>query len=451
MTEKLNLVLIVADDLGYRDLSCYGCKDFQTPNIDSLAKSGVRLTSGYVTHPYCSPSRAGILSGKYQQSFGHEHNPPYDEKSEQIGIDAKTTLLPTVLKNNGYQTALIGKWHLGAGKPFRPSRRGFSQFYGFLGGGHDYFRVDQDYLKKSKNGNSYLSPMWRNQERTKDTLSYLTDDLTREGEKFLEENKNSPFCLVMMYNAPHAPDQVTKEQLKRVANIKDNSRRRYAALVQGLDDGVGKLTKKLKDLELDKNTLVVFLSDNGGRRGVSDNRPLRGNKGWLHEGGVRVPFICSLPGRIKANSVEDRPMLSLDVLPTILGSASADLPEGCVGKDLLPFLTGKNKGNPHETIYWRVSGGVGYAIRNGNWKLVRDIGMKSPKLYNLKMDLGENQDLASAYPEKFSSMLKQYESWNDKQERPRWKEGHTKNTLNERAKANAAGTRQFPMKWTQEE
>ena len=186
-----NLIVIMVDDMGYRDASCYGCIDFTTPNIDALAESGVRMTEGYVSHPYCSPSRAGLMSGRYQQRFGHEHNPPYLEDNNEIGIDKATRLLPDILKEQGYATGLVGKWHLGAGKPFRPAVRGFTEFYGFLGGGHHYFKVDPE-------GKGYNSPLWRDHAPVADKPTYLTDDLTKEAEAFIDRHKNKPFCLLLM-------------------------------------------------------------------------------------------------------------------------------------------------------------------------------------------------------------------------------------------------------------
>lgn len=438
--EHTNVVIIMADDLGYRDVGCYGCIDFETPNIDQLAKRGIRCTNGYVSHPYCSPSRAGLLSGKYQQSFGHEHNPPYDEDNGKIGIDPNTTLLPQIMAKSGYQTGLIGKWHLGAGQPFRPSVRGFEEFYGFLGGGHHYFRVTPD-------GKNYDSPMWRNGKPTSDTLTYLTDDLTREAEQFIDSNRSDPFCLLLMYNAPHAPDHVTQNYLDQVASIQHEGRRRYAALVQGVDAGVGRVIAKLDQLGLTEKTLVVFLSDNGGRAGVSDNRPLRGNKGWLHEGGVRVPFILSMPGRLPQNQTYDQPVVALDLLPTAMGLGGVSVPTNCDGVDLLPFLSGNKTGRPHDSIFWRVSGGKGYAIREGDWKLVHDIGMPSAELYDLTKDPGEDHNLASEQPQRVVALQRKYNAWSKQLETPRWTEGHTQNTINDRAAAKKAGTRQSPMPW----
>lgn len=438
--DRPNIIVIMADDLGYRDVGCYGCIDFKTPNIDALAARGIRCTNGYVTHPYCSPSRAGLLTGKYQQSFGHEHNPPYDEDDNTIGIDPATHLLPELMSDSGYQTGLIGKWHLGAGKPFRPIKRGFDEFYGFLGGGHHYFRVDP-------NGKGYNSPMWQNEKTTDDRLTYLTDDLTRQAEQFIERHKTTPFCLLLMYNAPHAPDHVTDEYLDRVSSIKHEGRRRYAALVQGIDKGVGQISAKLDTLDLRDKTLVVFLSDNGGRRGVSDNRPLRGNKGWLHEGGIRVPFILSMPGYFKEGTLYEHPITSLDLLPTAMKLGRVAVPDSCDGIDLFSFLAGQTKESPHKTLYWRVSGGEGYAIRDGDWKLVSDVGMESAQLYNLSNDVGENNDQASTHPEIVRALQMKYQNWSNDLEVPRWTEGHSKNTREERTAAAKAGTRQFPMAW----
>ena len=435
-----NFVIIMADDLGYSDLGCYGCQDFETPAIDTLARHGIRFTDGYVSHPYCSPSRAGLLSGKYQQSVGHECNPAYDESNSAIGIDTSTTLLPARLEAADYRTALIGKWHLGAGKPFRPAVRGFSDFYGFLGGGHDYFKTDPQ-------GKNYNSPIWRDHQPTSDTLTYLTDDLTTEAEHFIASHRNQPFCLLLMYNAPHAPDQVTKDYLQRVASIQHPGRRRYAALVQGVDAGVNRIVNKLAALSLTKDTLVIFLSDNGGRRGVSDNRPLRGNKGWLHEGGIRVPMIASMPGTLAEGTVFREPVLAIDWLPTALQMAGIEIPQGCDGVDLMPFLNGHRNAPPHSTLFWRVSGGAGYAVRQGDWKLVHDIGMPQPALYNLSNDLGEDHDLSESEPDRLAKIQQTYATWNASLESPRWNDAHVNNTESERAKALQTGTRQYPMPW----
>ncbi len=438
--QKPNIVIIMADDLGYRDLSCYGCIDFETPSIDALALSGIRCTDAYVSHPYCSPSRAGLLSGKYQQSFGHESNPTYNESDTETGIDIQTRLLPSLLQDAGYQTGLFGKWHLGAGQPFRPAVRGFTNFFGFLGGGHDYFKTEPQ-------GKNYKSPIWREHQPTDTQLTYLTDDLTAEAERFIETNRHNAFCLLLMYNAPHAPDQVTDEYMKRVESIPHPGRRKYAALVQGVDEGVRRIADKLDSLQLTEKTLLVFLSDNGGRRGVSDNRPLRGNKGWLHEGGIRVPLILSMPGTLPQGEVYRQPVLAIDLLPTAMRLAKLDVPTSCDGVDLFPFFLTNTPAAPHASLFWRVSGGAGFAVRSGNWKLVHDIGMTRPALYDLTTDLGENHDLSTLKPQVLAGLKNEYLAWNQTRESPRWKDGHINNTRHERTLAEQAGTRQFPMPW----
>ena len=435
-----NVVIIVADDLGYRDLGCYGCTDFDTPHLDALAASGVRCTSGYVSHPYCSPSRAGIVTGRYQQGFGHEHNPPYLEEDEEIGIDAGTRLLPDLLREAGYETGLVGKWHLGAGPPFRPGARGFTDFFGFLGGGHHYFIAKPD-------GREYDGPLWRDAAPIDTVPTYLTDDLTAEAEAFIDRHVEAPFCLMLMYNAPHAPDHVTDQYLEMVADIEHPGRRRYAALVRGVDEGVGRVRARLSEAGLIEETLVVFVSDNGGRRGSSDNRPLRGNKGWLHEGGVRVPFILSRPGTVAAATTYESPVSALDLLPTALAAAGIERPAGLDGVDLRPHLAEPNGPPPHPTLYWRVSGGEGYAVRDGDWKLVHDVGMNAPELYDLANDIGEDHDLATERPAVVGRLTRAYLRWVEGLETPRWTEGHTRNTTEERARARDAGTRQFPRPW----
>lgn len=439
-----NIVVVMADDMGYRDASCYGCVDFQTPHIDALARDGIRMTAGYVSHPYCSPSRAGLVAGDYQQSFGHEHNPPYRENDTKIGIDASTRLLPDLLREQRYATGLVGKWHLGAGAPFRPNVRGFTDFFGFLGGGHHYF-------KAVPAGNEYNGLLWRNGERTEESITYLTDDLTREAQAFIAANHTRPFCLLVMYNAPHAPDQVTEQYLERVRDIPHPGRRRYAALVSGVDEGLGKIRQTLAQYNLDTNTIVFFLSDNGGRSAVSDNRPLRGGKGWLHEGGIRVPFIAAWPGQWPAGKTYEHPVSALDILPTALAAAHIDLPPGIAGVDLAPFLTGRNHATPHQTLHWRVCGGKGYAIRHGDWKLVHDVGMQRPMLYNLADDIGEDHDLSDTEPQRLAQLTSLYQTWSASLETPRWTEGHEQNTTRERARAREAGTRQFPMPWVTRE
>ncbi len=439
---KPNILLILVDDLGYRDLSCQGCTDFETPHIDSLAASGVRMTLGYVSHPYCSPSRAGILTGRYQQRFGHEHNPQYDESNLELGTDVAEIMLPALLTQAGYRTAHIGKWHLGAAEPFRPLQRGYDRFFGFLGGGHHYFKADGK--------GEYAGPLWRDQGESEQQPSYLTDDLTDEAIAIIEQPAEQPFFILLAYNAPHSPDQVPDQYLDRHQGIEHLARRKYAGLVTGVDEGVGRLMATLEEQGLTEDTLVIFLSDNGGRRGSSDNRPLRGNKGWLHEGGLRVPFFMSWPGVLAAGESYTNPVIALDLLPTALALADVPLPPNLDGKNLMPYLIGKDQEIPHEVLHWRVCGGEGYALRRGDWKVVHDVSMPDPELYNLAEDIGEDRNLAAQKPELLAELLQVHHTWNQELREPDWTETHARHLTDERRAAQEAGSRQYPMPWVKD-
>jgi arylsulfatase A-like enzyme len=423
------VIVIFTDDQGYSDVGCYGCVDFETPHIDSLARDGLRFTSGYVSHPYCSPSRAGILSARYQQSFGHEANPLYDEANDKIGIPVTTTLLPDLFQKHGYRTAAFGKWHLGAGKPFRPSVRGFGKTFVFLGGGHDYFG-------SKPGGKNYQSPIWIDGTPSDFKITYVTDDISRAAVEFIAHNKTNPFMMYVAYNAPHAPDQATPQYLDRVKDIKHPKRRVYAAMVTAIDDGVGRIVETLKEHGLYRNTLLVYLSDNGGRALSADNRPLRGNKGWLYEGGIRVPFIMTWPDRFQGNRVVDTPVSALDILPTGLAAANMPVPAGLDGVNLLPYLTGETTNPPHKTLHWRVSGGKGFALREGRWKLVKDIGMDQAELYDLDSDIGETKDLAKSKPELLQRLLAEHRAWNETLVQPLFADPHPRNMERERANSH---------------
>ena len=437
-----NVLVVLVDDLGWRDLGCQGAEDIPTPHLDALAASGVRMTQGYVSHPYCSPSRAGILTGRYQQRFGHEHNPRYDEASDEIGSDVRETFLPALLSDAGYATAHVGKWHVGAGEVFRPLARGYDEFFGFLGGGHDYFRAD--------GSSEYAGPLWRGAAPTDEQPTYLTDDLTNEALAFVRRNRGGPFFLLLAYNAPHSPDHVTEEYMASLQHIPNERRRRYAGLVGGVDAGVGRLMAELEELGIERDTLVIFLSDNGGRRGPSDNRPLRGNKGWLHEGGIRVPFLMSWPGVLPAGVTYDAPITALDVLPTAVSLAGLQLPADLDGLDLMPHLLGERTEAPHDTLHWRVCGGEGWAVRRGRWKLVRDVSMEAPALYDLEQDLGEDRDLAAEKPVLVAELEALHAAWDAGLVAPRWSDGHRRSVSMERDKASEAGQRQFPMVWDED-
>ena len=406
-----NVVVILADDLGYADVGFQGLRDFATPNIDALAAAGIRFTNGYVSHPYCSPSRAGLLTGRYQHRFGHVHNPKFRAGE---GLPLSESLLPEVLSDQGYVSALVGKWHLGDGPEYHPLQRGFDEFFGFLGGGHDYFEsTDRD-------AREYLIPLEANGEELP-VEGYLTDQLTDAALDFVRRNAAQPFFLYLAYNAPHGPLQAPPEHLDRVDSIADTRRRTYAAMVTALDDGVGRLVSLLGDLDLTNDTLVFFLSDNGGPTpaNASDNTPLRATKGTVYEGGVRVPFVVSWPGQLAEGESYDPPVSALDIFPTLVALAGGEPAEGLDGVDLLPFLTGAESGAPHERLFWHTDAGDQHAVRQAGYKLVRVLDREA-ELYAIDSDISEESDISRDEATSAGELMRAVETWRSAHPAPAW-------------------------------
>ncbi len=424
-----NIVLIVADDLGYGELGCQGGADIRTPRIDSIARQGVRFTSGYVTAPVCSPSRAGLLTGRYQQRFGHEFNAiGKQNRLPDVGLPTTERTIADDLRSGGYATGIVGKWHLGGTEPFHPQRRGFSEFFGFLHEGHFYVdgRTSQavSLLRPNEPPYDEQNPILRGTRPTEDFV-YLTEAFTREAVTFIDQHRDRPFFLYLPYNAVHSPMQATEADLARFGQIKDRKRRLFAAMLAALDEGVGAVLDKLREAGLTEETLVVFLSDNGGPTAelTSSNAPLRGGKGQLYEGGIRVPFLMQWVGRLPGGVVQDRPVSSLDVLPTALAAAGVEAPRGAKldGVDLMPHLGPKSDRPPHERLYWRYGGKA--AVREGRWKLVRDGGQKPWELYDLDKDIGESDDMAARQSEVVARLRAAWERWDAELIQPRWGSG----------------------------
>ena len=430
---KPNVLLIVGDDMGYADVGFHGCKDIPTPNLDALAAAGVRFTNGYVSGPYCSPTRAGLMTGRYQTRFGHEFNPGANQ-----GLPVSEKTLADRLKAAGYATAAVGKWHLGALPEMHPQRRGFDEFFGFLGGAHDYFKPEG---------------FMRGTAPVKE-LDYSTDAFGREAVRFIEKHRRQPWFLYLAFNAVHTPMQATDERLAKFRGIADSQRRTYAAMMFAMDEAIGKVRKAVADAGLEQQTLVMFISDNGGPTmpgttvNASRNDPLRGSKRTTLEGGVRVPFVVAWPGRLKVGVFEP-PAIQLDLHTTALVAAGVAVqPDWQLdGIDLLPFLTGDKPGKPHDALFWRF--GQQMAIRDGDYKLVRydsnadtRTGEKQPvtgpKLYNLAEDIGETKDLAAEMHDKVKELQGKWDAWNATQAPAQGGDGKAggKQAKGKRAKVN---------------
>jgi len=407
---KPNIIIFLADDLGYSDVGFNGCEDIPTPHIDSIAKQGVRFTDGYANHPVCSPSRAGLLSGRYQHRFGFENNSgPEEYSAPNFGIPRAVPILSERLKEVDYATAWVGKWHVGFKPGLRPHERGFDYTYGFHSGARTFY----------PNGPRQNHQMFRNGQPFDDETEYLTDAFARDSVAFIKNNRDSgkPFFIFFSFNAVHLPLEATRRYESRFSKIKDKKRKTYAGMLSALDDAVGRVMNTVRDHGQEDNTLVFFYSDNGGptHQTTSRNDPLRGFKGQMFEGGIRVPFIAQWPGKIPAGKIYRQPVMGFDVHATAL--AAAGLKTRGDGKNLIPYLDGNQEGIPHESLYWRA--GANHAARVGDWKLVTERG-KPDALFNLAEDIAEQHDLATSRPDKLKELQATYSAWDSQMEEPRW-------------------------------
>jgi arylsulfatase A-like enzyme len=409
VARKPNILILLADDLGYGELGFQGNKEIPTPHLDSLAKGGVRFTAGYVSGPYCSPTRAGLLTGRYQTRFGHEFNPPM-RKGNGLPLTERT--IADRMRELGYATGAVGKWHLGDSPEMRPPRRGFDEFYGTL--------ANTPFFRPTNFVDSRLSEDVR---QVTEEGYYTTDAYAARAVDWLEKNKDKPWFLYLPFNAQHAPLQAPQKYLDRFKDVQDAKRRTFAAMLSAMDDAVGRVMGKVRDMGQEENTVIFFFTDNGGptRSTTSKNDPLRGFKSTTWEGGVRVPFLVQWKGKLAAGKVYDHPVIQLDILPTCVAAAGGKVDPAWKldGVDLMPYLTGANAGKPHETLYWRF--GKQWAIRHGDWKLlVGNGGSGKPELYDLSKDLGESKDLAPERPEKVNELQALYDEWNKQQAPPAW-------------------------------
>lgn len=415
-----NIIFLFADDAGYADFGFQGSTTMVTPNLDALAKRGITFQQAYVSHPTCGPSRAGILTGKYQHRFGYEENnvPGYMSAvsavdGEEMGLPVEEVTMGDYLKSLGYRTAYFGKWHQGGADRFHPLKRGFDAFYGFRGGARSYFPYEAA-PKQVQNKLERGFGVFEEHE------GYLTDALGAATVDFIEENKDRPFFAFLAFNAVHSPMDATAEDLAQFPGL-TGKRRSVAAMTLALDRACGKVIDKLEELGLTDNTLIVFSNDNGGptNANASSNYPLSGTKSTYLEGGIRVPFILSWPGQLAEGIAYNHPVSTLDLLPTFYaaGGGEGSRLKGIDGINLIPFLTGAQFGRPHQRLFWKRE--VRAVVRDGDWKLIR-FGDRPAELYFLPDDVGENNNLAASQPGRVKAMFKTLFDWEMTLERPRW-------------------------------
>ncbi|MCZ6890552.1 MAG: sulfatase [Gammaproteobacteria bacterium] len=435
-----NIVLILGDDLGYGDIGVYGSEIIKTPSIDALASEGIRFTQGYVSHPVCSPSRAGLMTGRYQQRHGWEFNPAGRDASAGMRVEERT--LADALKSLGYVTGMVGKWHLGHQRPHHPMSRGFDEYFGVLEGGSIFIDsrvagVEYGSIRGEAGPTERPNKVLRGFDEVK-VGKYLTDAFTDEAVDFVTRHKDEPFFLYLSHTTPHTPLQATARYLEGYRHVTDQRTRVYAAMVASLDESVRRVVAAIKEIGQYDNTLIVFTSDNGCAgyiHGACSNSPLRGFKRYHHEGGVRVPFIVSWPARLPSGEIFSAPVITLDLLATFTAAAGkAVTTEDSV--NLLPYLRGEQSGVPHQYLYWR--SGPTLAIRDDRWKLIKynrtdfrpadlnETGRLTPPaggwptdsplgqvtlLYDLNEDIGELRNLANDHPQVVERLEQQLDRW----------------------------------------
>ncbi len=429
---KPNFIVIMADDLGYGDIACFGGKNVATPNIDSLAVTGTRFTDGYVSCAVCSPSRAALLTGRYQQRFGHEFNPTGD-KQDEFGLPKTETILPQYLRPLGYRTGAVGKWHLGFKDGYLPQDRGFDEYFGFLGGANDYVTSgmkDARGLEDEDVPQQRRYPILRGKQEIPE-MRHLTDAFAEEACSFIERNRTQPFFLYLPLNSVHGPFQTIERYWNRAAGVASPPRRMLAAMAAAMDDAVGAVLGRLREYDLEKDTAIFFLSDNGSplSKGTGSNGILNGSKFTYYEGGVRVPFLAKWPGKIPAGKVYRHSIVSRDIVPTLLAAAGAPQPPGVSfdGVDLMPFLNGSKTYAPHDVLCWRA--GIGRAVVMGRWKLV-ECGPEHIKLYDLSADPGETNDVSAKFPAVLQELRQAWSKWNSQMAAPRWPPRKHKSVIN---------------------
>lgn len=465
VSDPPNIVLILADDLGKYEVSAYGAEHIQTPHIDQIGQEGVIFTEGYVSAAVCSPSRAGIMTGRYQQRFGFETNVmefyptnlieyltgkyivntdswvikskpqfPREWQVAKQGIPPDEVTMAEFFKGYGYQTGIVGKWHLGHHKKNRPENRGFDYQYGFNGAYSLYtpeqltpgyvFHIQETFSSRHQweSGRSTEGAIYLNGEKIVEE-DYLTFAIKDRAIEFMERNRDNPFFLYLPFSAPHVPFQAPVDYYCKYSHIEDDNKRVYYAMISALDDAVGEIHQAIKDLGLEENTIIYFLSDNGGASylDATDNGPLKGGKLTPFEGGVNVPFMMKWKSMIPAGTVYDQPVLSLDIFTTAAAAGHFPLPEDRVydGVNLLPYLSGEKTAAPHPVIFWKADHMK--AVRSGDWKMLMSDRDAWQHLYDLQTDKSEEVDLGPECNEVFRELFEEHQHWQQTlPEKPLW-------------------------------
>lgn len=457
-TPPPNIVVILADDLGLMDVSLYGGKNVKTQHIDAIGQQGVTFTEGYISSPICAPSRAGLMTGRYQQRFGfeiniHERYPqnrieyfvyanllntgdwkvaqhedwavPTFEDMQKQGLPPTEFTLAELLKTKGYQTAAIGKWHMGYNETAIPIKRGFDYHYGFYEAFSLYAPEDKADIINQKLSDFSDPHIWgkgrtgncaiRKNDKVVQEDTYLTTKIAEETNQWIKEHQREPFFVYVPFSAPHTPFQATKEYYDKYAHIESPEKRIYYAMIHALDDAVGSIMNNLKELELEDNTLVIFLSDNGGATytGAADNSPFKGGKFTNFEGGIRVPFMMQWKGRLPAGMTYEKPVSALDIFATTAALAELQLPNDRPfdGVNLWPYLLDSSYQNqvPHPALYWRSE--YHKAIRKDEWKLIQDDLAEQTVLYNMRTDKEEQHNVASKHPALVQELQADFKEW----------------------------------------
>lgn len=399
-----NFVIIMADDLGYADLGCYGSKTIKTPNIDKLAKDGIRFTDFHSNGPVCSPTRAALLTGKYQQRTGIS-GVVTAKSHRHVGLDLNEVTFADVLKDAGYSTGMFGKWHVGYPEKYNPVHQGFDEYIGFVSGNVDYHaHIDQEGYED-----------WWHQNILQKEKGYSTDLISKHAVDFIKRHKDEPFLLYIPHEAPHSPFQGRNTPAFRKiggkeVTIKRSDEERLLLLkemIEVMDEGIGNIMKTLTDLNLDENTFVFFCSDNGGAH-YGNNTPLRAGKGTLYEGGQRVAGIARWTGKIEPGTSTSETAMTMDILPTITELAGEKIPARLDGVSLKNLLLHDKKLEERD-LFWQF--GNKFAMRSGKWKLVMFKNNDNLELYDLDSDIGEKTNLANQYPDRVKDMRYKILNW----------------------------------------